>query len=95
MKLLKNKKCKRFTNVHLTVGFIFMITTYKQLWQAVVDVLNETVLMKIIKSIKFPAETIWGSSQPCKASTTIILITIYKDIQGIGYNSLKKEIEPY
>jgi hypothetical protein len=95
MKLLKNKKCKRFTNVHLTVGFIFMITTYKQLRQAVVDVLNETVLMKIIKSVKFPAETIWGSSQPRKASTAIILITIYKDIQGIGYNSLKKEIEPY
>jgi hypothetical protein len=72
-----------------------MITTYKQLRQAVVDVLNETVLMKIIKSVKFPTETIWRSSQPRKASTTIIFIIIYKDIQRIGYNSLKKEIEPY
>jgi hypothetical protein len=36
-----------------------------------------------------------GSSQPRKASIAIILITIYKDIQGIGYNSLKKEIELY
>jgi hypothetical protein len=95
MKLLKNKKCKRFTNVYLTIGFIFMITIYKQLRQAVVDVLNEIVLMKIIKSIKFLAETIWGSSQPRKASTTIILITIHKDIQGIEYNSLKKKIKPY
>jgi hypothetical protein len=95
MKLFKNKKCKRFTNVHLTIGFIFIITTYKQLRQAVVNMLNEIVLMKIIKSVKFPAETIWRSSQPRKASTAIILITIYKNIQGIEYNSLKKKIKPY
>jgi hypothetical protein len=95
MKLLKNKKCKRFTNIHLTIGFIFIITTYKQLWQAIVDVLNKIILIKIIKSVKFFAETIRRSSQPCKASTAIIFITIYKDIQGIRYNSLKKEIEPY
>jgi hypothetical protein len=92
MILLKNKKCKRFTNIHLTIGFIFIITTYKQLWQAVVNVLNEIVLMKIIKSIKFSVETIWRSSQPRKASTAIILITIYKNIQRIGYNSLKKKL---
>jgi hypothetical protein len=93
--LLKNKKCKRFVNVHLTVGFIFIITTYKQLWQTVIDVLNKIVLMKIIKSIKFHAETIWGSSQPCKTSTAIILIIIYKNIQKIKYNSLKKKIKLY
>jgi hypothetical protein len=58
--------------------------------------LNKIILMKIIKSVKFPTETIWRSSQPHKASTTIILITIYKDIQGIKYNNnLKKEIKPY
>jgi hypothetical protein len=95
MKLLKNKKCKRFINVYLTIRFIFIITTYKQLWQAVVDMLNKIVLIKIIKSVKFPAETIWRSSQPRRASTAIILITIYKDIQEIRYNSLKKKIEPY
>jgi hypothetical protein len=95
MKLLKNKKCKRFAKVHLTIGFIFIITTYKQFRQAIVNVLNEIILMKIIKSIKFLAKTIWRSSQPRKALTTIILITIYKNIQGIKYNSLKKEIEPY
>jgi hypothetical protein len=92
MKLLKNKKCKRFINVHLTVRFIFIITTYKQLWQAVINMLNKIALMKIIKSVKFLAETIWGSSQPRKASTAIILITIYKDIQEIKYNSLKKKL---
>jgi hypothetical protein len=91
MKLLKNKKYKKFTNIHLTIKFIFIITTYKQLWQTIVNMLNEIVLIKIIKSVKFPAETIWGSSQPCKASTTIIPITIYKDIQEIKYNSLKKK----
>jgi hypothetical protein len=69
-----------------------MITTYKQLWQAVVNVLNKIILIKIIKSVKFLAETIWRSSQPCKASTAIILITIYKDIQEIRYNSLKKKL---
>jgi hypothetical protein len=92
MKLLKNKKCKRFANVYLTIRFIFMITTYKQLRQTVVDVLNKTVLMKIIKSIKFPTETIWRSSQPRKALIAIILIIIYKDIQRIRYNSLKKKL---
>jgi hypothetical protein len=51
--------------------------------------------MKIIKSVKFPTETIWRSSQPCKASIAIILIIIYKNIQEIRYNSLKKEIKPY
>jgi hypothetical protein len=80
MKLLKNKKCKRFANIHLTIRFIFIITIYKQLWQAIVNILNKIILMKIIKSIKFLAETIWRSSQPRKASTTIILITIYKNI---------------
>jgi hypothetical protein len=58
MKLLKNKKCKRFANVYLTFEFIFIITTYKQLRQAVVNVLNKIILMKIIKSVKFLAETI-------------------------------------
>jgi hypothetical protein len=53
MKLLKNKKCKRFANVHLAIRFIFIITTYKQLRQAIVNMLNETIWWKSLNLLNF------------------------------------------
>jgi hypothetical protein len=72
-----------------------MITSYKQLKQEIVDVLGVIVLKQVLKFVQFSNGAICGSLQPPKASSAITLVTLYKDIHGIGYDALRKHIHPF
>lgn len=65
-----------------------MLSTYKQLKQCVTDVIGESTTTKILSFIKLNRNEVWGTSQPLRAHLAIVLITIYKDIYGVGYDAL-------
>jgi hypothetical protein len=43
----------------------------------------------------FPNKTLWYSKQPSLFEEEMILITLYKDLTGIGYNGLQKNISKW
>jgi hypothetical protein len=58
-------------------------------------VLKSSLITRLLKFISFFEKTLWGFNRPAKSFQMVLYNTIWKDIQGLRYNALKKYIAPF
>jgi hypothetical protein len=54
-----------------------------------------SILKKIISFYFFSNKTLWCGKQPFLFEEKMILVTLYKDLTGIGKNDLQKDVSKW
>jgi hypothetical protein len=76
----------------ITFSFSQMPLTFTEIKKRVKQDISLSILKKIISFCFFPNKTLWCSKQPSLFEEKIILITLFRDLVGIGYNGLQKDV---
>jgi uncharacterized protein YhbP (UPF0306 family) len=69
-----------------------MPLTFTKIKKRVKQDISLSILKKMISFCFFPNKTLWCNKRPFLFEEKIILIMLYKDLTGIGYNSLQKDV---
>jgi hypothetical protein len=69
-----------------------MPLTFTKIKKKVKQDISLLILKKMILFCSFPNKTLWCSKRPSLFEEEMILITLYKDLTGIGYNGLQKDV---
>jgi uncharacterized protein YhbP (UPF0306 family) len=69
-----------------------MLLTFTEIKKKVKQDISLSILKKMISFCSFPNKTLWCNKQLFLFEEEMILITLYKDLTGIGYYGLQKEI---
>jgi hypothetical protein len=78
-----------------TFLFSQMPLSFNEIKKRVKNDIPLSILKKMIFFCSFPNKTLWCSNRPSHFEERMILITLYKDLTGIGYNGLQKEISKW
>jgi hypothetical protein len=70
-----------------------MINRIEVVQEKVEHSVSERVLRKMISYVKDHKPALWGERQPPSFLQYMVVITIYHDLTGIRYSTLKKEVK--
>jgi glycyl-tRNA synthetase beta subunit len=79
----------------ITFSFSQMPLTFIKIKKKVKQDILFSILKKMISLCSFPNKTLWYSKQLSFFKEKMILIMLYKDLTGIGYNGLQKDVSKW
>lgn len=62
-----------------------MSRQYNKIKETVSNALGSTTLTAILTYLESSTLTLWGSAQPCRYLEYNTVLTLFKDLKGIGY----------
>jgi hypothetical protein len=69
-----------------------MPLTFTEIKKKVKQDISLSILKKMTSFCSFPNKTLWCSKRPSLFEEGMILIMLYKDLIGIGYNNFQKDV---
>jgi hypothetical protein len=78
-----------------TFLFSRMPLTFTEIKKRMKQDIPLSILKKMILFYFFPNKTLWCSKQPFLFEERMILIMLYKNLTGISYNGLQKDVSKW